>query len=344
MISFYGLLELTRLPGDVRLRGSVAPEAGAYTRAFFLDDLLVQPDVVPDVAAAMQVVRDRLGLEFDDLSTFVYASPFLQAECHPAPGEKCTIRLSSALVEALDSHELMFVVGHELGHFLLGHLNRHMPSSDSYEELIASRRRELSADRVGLMACQSLSSGLSAMMKTMSGLSSKHLRFNAASFIAQLKNYDQRQASGRAIYQSHPSWLIRSRALLWFSMNRLFHSAEARLDEAHLKDINVRIVRDLERYFDQPLIDEIHTTAEDLEFWGNAKKILSEGRFTKLMQQQTTERFGSDLTDKLKVLLTSVSQEEAVTHVEENLQRALSVLGKIAPGAAQAFMHRFLST
>ncbi len=341
MLSFSGILELIRLPGDVRPKSGLAADFISPSQRFWLEDLLVQPDVVPGVAGVVQEVCIRLGVGTGDLIAFVYASPFLQAECHPAGDHKCYIRLSSALVEALDSAELMFVVGHELGHFLLGHLNNQSRSVKSHEDLISARRRELSVDRIGLVACQSLPSALSAIMKTMSGLSGKNLRFNAASFIAQLRSYEGNKISDNAVFQSHPSWLIRSRALLWFSMNHFFQDSNAKLDESHIQTINARVIRDLELYFDKPLIDEIQNKTRDVEFWNAAKDILAEPRFTKLMQKTMQDRFGIELTDKLKTLFASISHEEAISHVENNFQWSLEYLQKIAPEVSLEITSRF---
>ena len=56
-----------------------------------------------------------------DINFFVYASQEVQAECFAFSQKKCFIRFSSSLVNLLDEDELCFVIGHELGHFLLRH-------------------------------------------------------------------------------------------------------------------------------------------------------------------------------------------------------------------------------
>ena len=48
------------------------------------------------------------------------------------------------------------------------------------------RAQELSVDRVGLIACGSVDIAIRALMKTVSGLSSEHLRFDVGTFISQL--------------------------------------------------------------------------------------------------------------------------------------------------------------
>ena len=62
---------------------------------------------------------------------------------------------------------------------LLKHHNfSHKPSQKNFDSLITSRAKEISVDRIGLIASQELKSCLSAMIKCISGLDSKHLKIN----------------------------------------------------------------------------------------------------------------------------------------------------------------------
>ena len=80
-----------------------------------------------------------------------------------------------------------------------------------------SRAQEISVDRVGLVACGDLSVAIRAMMKTVSGLEHRHLRFDAGQFISQVSRLSQ--GTSDEVWNSHPSMVVRSRALLWFSMD-----------------------------------------------------------------------------------------------------------------------------
>lgn len=344
MASVYGFLDIIRVPGDSRSPSSVHPDAGRYTSSFFLNDLLVQPDVLPGVAESINVVCDRLGIRREDLTAFVYASPFCQAECHPAPDGRCVIRLSSALVESFVESELMFVIGHEIGHFLLGHLHQPSPTSDQdLEEIMIARRRELSVDRVGLLACDKLEVALSAMMKTISGLSSKHLNFNVVSFISQLPTFEKHGADGDQAYRSHPSFILRSRALLWFSMCRVPGEDHLVFDEKQIQRFNSRILKELERYVDKPLMEAINLCTEDYELWRVTAEIVKRGSFSKAMQQRFSARFGAEMTEKLKTMLSGLSTVEAVVQSEANLQQAYCTLQKVAPKHADMTVQRLAS-
>jgi len=280
----------------------------------------------------VQTVLSRLSIDHDHVQVFVYASPYFQAECHAIDTDHCVIRLSSTLVQALDDAELMFVVGHELGHFLLGHLLDSGPvAEENLEELILSRRRELSVDRVGLVSCRSLDSSLSAMMKTMSGLSSKHLQINVSALVSQLRALDTEAGALHAVMSTHPSFIIRCRALLWFSMNGMFQRDASELETNQLDNINKIIVADLEKFIDKRVLDSIDEAESDFEFWFMASAVVRSGSFSRAAQGLFVDRFGKEPTDKLKTLLASLSTADAVVECTKRLEASQSRFEIIAP-------------
>jgi Zn-dependent protease with chaperone function len=92
------------------------------------------------------------------------------------------ILLTSALVKDFKPAEIAFVIGHELGHVLFEH-HRIPASTLLFDErsptlsLVLARRllqwsraAEISADRIGFLACGDLSSAANAFFKTASGI------------------------------------------------------------------------------------------------------------------------------------------------------------------------------
>jgi Zn-dependent protease with chaperone function len=132
-----------------------------------------------------------------------------------AAGEKRTfIVLHSSLVDHFTDEELLFVVGHELGHVKCGHVLYQMLGqllallltgvgdvtlgigrvamlgllSAFYEWM---RQAEFSADRAGLLACQDPGSALSATMKLGCGNSRLGHEMNVDAFLEQARDYSE---------------------------------------------------------------------------------------------------------------------------------------------------------
>jgi hypothetical protein len=99
----------------------------------------------------------------------------------------------------------------------------------------------------------------------------------------------------------------------------------------------LRIINDLEKYFDSQLIEEIAKVENDLKFWINAKEIIDIGHFSKLRQTKCEDEFGVYLTEKLKNLLGSITKDEAFDHVIRNLHNSFSLLTQLAPRAAARY-------
>ena len=335
--NFETLYAAIRVPGDIKAEHSLGSHSASAVAVFLLNDLLVQPCLVPEVAVQASLVANRLGIDDSDLMVFIYASPFLQAECRRSDTGGCVVRMSSALVASLTSDELNFVMGHEIAHFLLGHVFEGVRSEDmSLEDALISRRRELTADRLGYLACRSLPSALSAMIKTVSGLTSSHLRIDVAAFISQLRSVDIRENSASNAMNTHPAFLIRCRALLWFSMSVPNDMTGLVPDTKGIDVANTRVVNDLERFVEGPVASLISAAIDDASFWRECRIIVEKRVFAKPDQIVFAEKFGSERTDKFKQLLSLLSPEEAQLECYQRCEDSLAHLRKVAPRAYAA--------
>ncbi|MDA0313272.1 MAG: M48 family metallopeptidase [Gemmatimonadetes bacterium] len=326
-----GLAARVRFGGDIPL--APPPTAGlvdSELRGYFSQsDVLIGPSLTPGLHDSLEGACARLGIAKEAAPAFVYGSPEVQALCISRTGSDCVIRFSSGLVDLLDEDELAFVMGHEIGHFLLGHTVG-VPETHlgSIEGQMLRRRQEISADRVGLVACHTLSTAVRALMKTASGLTSRHLRFDVGAFLAQLRHSDE-GASSR--WSTHPSVLVRCRALLWFSMSRTYEGGLSDDRPEELEKLDRRIEYDLERWTDGPdklLIEEAET---DVVLWTAAARIVATGTFSREEQARAEDLVGTEITDRLRTFLGALSRDEAESVVAVKLKQAQAHLEQLVP-------------
>src|SRR6266436_8781104 len=88
---------------------------------FYQDAIEISALVTPRLWDHFCIVCNRLELPQESVSPFIYSSKDVQAECYASQARQCVLRFSSGLIDLLDEQEFEFVIGHELGHFLLDH-------------------------------------------------------------------------------------------------------------------------------------------------------------------------------------------------------------------------------
>ena len=302
--------------------------------AFFsLNSIHVTPLVTPVIFKSIDKVIKRLQIPPSSIKAYVYASPEIQATCYAGNDVDCVIRLSSGLIDILENNELEFVIGHEIGHFLYSHglaasLNN---NNESLEFSIKQRAQEISADRIGLLASESLDASIRAMMKTISGLTTKYLKFNIAAFLSQLSN-TAKYKSQISINSSHPSWLIRCRALLWFSMSETFKSGEKNYQPNEIDKLNTKIQSDIHKYIDSLAYEKIDDLKKDVEMWLSVSMIVEDGSFNSDEQVVFKEMFGQNSLEKLKTFLSSHdSASAAKKSVSKKLEYSMKILYSTIP-------------
>ncbi len=298
------------------------------------NELRISSNVTPSLYRCLNTVYSRLHISNSMVSAFVYASPEFQATCFPGENKECIIRFSSTLVDVLDERELEFVIGHELGHFLYGHsglANR----KQGLEYLFLNRAQEISADRVGLIACESMDVAMRALMKTISGLKEEYLRFDSGSFLSQLNELSEDSAQGGETL-THPSILIRSRSLLSFSRCGFLSSSNDEFCKSELNKIDDIINKDLDRYIDGPSKKYIKSILQDIAMWKATIVIIRDKVISKREQKEFSERFGEDTLEKLLRFLQESPISEIEGLVSERLNESIEQLKELLPISYQS--------
>lgn len=284
------------------------------------------------------LVKACLNLRFPIEAVYAYvtSSPILQAQCFESDDDSCLINISSGLINLLSSDEITFVIGHEIGHHILKH-NQETELRSSIESLMNQRAKEISVDRAGLIACQSLESSLRATMKVISGLPDEFIRFDTSNFINQLRTADRQNATLADSLSTHPSLVLRARALLWFSMNDQIMLG-GKPGTMSLEKINEWVRKDLDRYIDKPIREKILNIENDLFFWTCAKTATLKGKFTKQDREKLASKFGEDSVAKLIAAIEDMTVDEVAEFLNQKIAEYTRELAQVVPETASARM------
>ena len=222
---FATLCERVRFAGDLPENHSLGPAAqqrAALAGRLCADGVRVTPTLTPDLHRASKLAAERVGLD-QEPEVFVVARADVNA-CTPCLGQEARplVILTSGLVKLLVTDELVFVIGHELGHLGMEHGEVHAPDGlpgdgDGLRTMAVRRAAEISADRVGLLAARSLFGAALVMVKTASGLGERHLRLDVQSFLDQIRHDPDGVNREWELTRGHPSLPLRLRAMIRFA-------------------------------------------------------------------------------------------------------------------------------
>lgn len=154
--------------------------------------------------------------------------------------ENPIIVINSGLIDLCDENEIMFIIGHELGHIKSNHMLYHMMASIinviidqipwgsyaavplQYALYYWNRMSEFTADRAGWLCCQNLNAVVRAFVK-MAGLPiNQYPNLDAKSFIKQAKDFQMLDYDNMnkvikflsIMEQTHPWTVLRGAQLL----------------------------------------------------------------------------------------------------------------------------------
>jgi len=300
------------------------------------NSIKVTKEILPKVSKSIDNVFEKLKIE-NQFNFFVTADNYqANAACSlMSLSSKPEIILTSKLIELLNEKELEFVIGHEVAHYIYQHSVYPNPHSienrtSKLNVLNLSRAAEISADRIGFLACGELESSLRANLKLASGLSEKHLNFKFSAYLDQLRELESLGKSDSQLWSTHPIFLIRIQALIWFSMTKEYHEffetkkkgtysiaeIDDKIDNSIKKIIGDEIGQSNKEIFDRALM------------WGSLSLYLSDKTFTKKEQNSFIEKFGKEKATKVLSLLKFSNRDMLDRKVENAFQEASHLLKK----------------
>ena len=225
---FESLRDDEQIAGVVeKLRRDHAEEANR--RRLLASALRITDRIIPSLVEQVELVKRITHLEGMEVETYIHNSPYHSASCMHFEDGGIFLLISSGLYRELSERELLFVLGHELGHVVYQHhqlparavlAQRGAVNAERALKLMAwARRAEISADRAGLLCCQDLDVAAGALIKLSCGLSNDLLEFDLPGYVSQLEDIETISRTVRAVedfYSTHPFNPIRVVALTRF--------------------------------------------------------------------------------------------------------------------------------
>lgn len=292
----------------------------------------VTSEVTPLLFQVVKGVCANLLVPSPSVRARVYASEEMQAYCS-LYGDSCLIEISSSLVEHLEPDEQAFVVGHELGHFLLDHHFMQLPPEGTGDRYRILRSREISADRLGFVAAGSAEAAMRAIMKTFSGLSDKHLRFDAASFLRRSFDYENLDQAAASFWDTHPSFAVRARCLLHFAP-LIGMTMDSRWIEEFRK-VEGRVEKDVDRFSESALQSKFSKLAESVKEWIWVSAAGMSGRISSTNMEILRRDLDENFVASVRSSFSGMAAQEVEKLIGKNLADAISEIEKADSKKAQ---------
>jgi len=208
------------------------------------DNVRVTPRMLPRLHKYLGWACKILDVEEPELYVTMDPTPNAFTFGHKRP----FIVITSGLVELLGDEELVFAIGHELGHIKAGHV-LYTVLAKNIASIVAAigqatlgigsllgqglvvalhdwyRKAELTADRAGLLCVQDIDPCINVFMKFAGGGGRLWAEMDRYEFLHQIDAYEEedRSALGRAyktfltVWRTHPFPILRAKELrAWF--------------------------------------------------------------------------------------------------------------------------------
>ena len=271
----------------------------------------VTTEIFPKVAEAIDQVFERLKLK-NNFNFFITANHLqTQALCAMMPqSSNAEIIITSKMIDLLNGEELQSVIGHEVSHFYYQHSlypspNQARTKTEFLNLLHLSRAAEISADRAGFLGSGSLEYSLRSMLKITSGLGDQHLQFNFSAYLNQLRELTEIKGDQTQLYSTHPTFLNRMQALIWFSMSHEYHQffETNKKGVYDLKTVDQKINESIKKVTGNELDVSNKEIIEKALLWGALWIYLGDKKFSKQEQEKFSNRFGNKTTVSILGLL-----------------------------------------
>ena len=243
---------------------AVNPNVAALAKS----SLKITKSVSPKIDKTLTEVCEKLKISRNLVNLYVFPDSEVKAFCY-VNNLPIAVGVSSGTIKSLNHDQLCFVLGHEIGHALIGSIISYSDESNTVEDMIFARALELSSDRIGLIATKDFDTAAKTILIILSGLDDSLLRYDYSSFIDEAKIVIDDESLQHNLYSSHPPLVQRLEALTKFSIcsDYLRFINKKTDDSLSIAKINQVIIHGLDESIDSKAINLIKKELSDLYIW-----------------------------------------------------------------------------
>ncbi len=329
-------------------------EEDANRRRLLANALRITDRIIPSLMERIALVKRITHLEGTEVETYIHNSPHHSASCMHFENGGIFLLISSGLYSKLTERELLFVVGHELGHVVYKHhllparailAQRGACNAERALKLMAwARRAEISADRMGMLCCQDLDVAAKALIKLSCGLSEDLLEFDLPGYVSQLADIEAISRTVRAVedfYCTHPFNPIRVVALsrFWESETLakfLGHSPAKHSDQA----VDARI-DELLRFMDPDAATIQNRSVVECLVWGGLWVAASDGRIDRVEIQALGKSVKSRIANEASAAVQKAA--EPLVLIRERFHQAAEGCRRLPPFQRHAIIQQLIA-
>jgi hypothetical protein len=197
--------------------------------------MMIEENVVPDIYKLCQQAKDAVGFK-QNIDFYLVSDADVNAgsiESNAPDNYPHIIELNAGLVNLMSKQELLFVIGHEIGHLINGDgqlkkLTQFIyadKEEDDIPDFVSHRLElydllcELGADRYGYIACGGdLKTSILVIHKLAAGIDLTKMNISVDALIKEnQKHLDYFMGSNKSVGSTHPVHPIRIQSLYLFS-------------------------------------------------------------------------------------------------------------------------------
>tara|TARA_B100000575_G_C23051798_1_gene605481 strand:+ start:116 stop:1228 length:1113 start_codon:yes stop_codon:yes gene_type:complete len=339
--SFLGDTMLPSLDGYTKLPKIVSPDEKNSNKEQNTNGVLISTHSFPKIFKIFDNTCKCLNIPNELFNLRVYPELEIQGYAYTSIEEPFDISISSGSVNRLSEDELSFLIGHEIGHCLMGSLISFSKQSNTLEDLVYSRRLEVSADRFGYLAVGNIETATKTLMKLMTGLNDEYLDYDINKILESQNN----QASKDRLYYkylSHPPDFLRISFLYNYSLigyEDLQHRKSKSIEKS-----NKTIEAQLDELIDNEVYKIIQEKLSALITWLLCLPILMKQQIKVSEVAKTLAvEINADEVKKTITLVSSIPDAERASYVYKCVMDLMVACFRTGPRLTDRALHSYKS-